>query len=72
MKATELKEKLHHYIDTADEVKLLEIYKIIEDEDTAYSYSTEDLAMLYKRRTSYLNGEGKNYTTEESINSIRK
>jgi hypothetical protein len=72
MKATELREKLHRYIDTLDEAKLDEVYKIIEGEDNAYQYSAEDIAMFYDRRTSYMNGQGKNYTMEESINSIRK
>jgi hypothetical protein len=72
MKAAELREKLHKYIDTADEAKLDEIYKIIEGEDNPYQYSAEDIAMFYQRRTSYLNGEGKNYTIDESINGIRK
>ncbi len=72
MKATELREKLHQYIDKLDEARLDEIYKIIEEEDIAWQYSAEDIQMFYQRRSSYLNGEGKNYTMEESINSIRK
>ncbi len=72
MKATELREKLHQYIDKLDEARLDEIYKIIEEEDIAWQYSAEDIKMFYQRRSSYLNGEGKNYTMEESINSIRK
>ncbi len=72
MKATELREKLHQYIDTLDEAGLDEIYKIIEREDIAYQYSTEDIAMFYQRRISYINGKGKNYTRDESINRIRK
>ncbi len=72
MKVTELREKLHQYIDKANEARLDEIYKIIEEEDIAWKYSPEDLKMFYQRRSSYLKGEGKNYTMEESINSIRK
>ena len=72
MKATELREKLHQYIDKLDEARLDEVYKIIEEEDIAWQYSAEDIKMFYQRRSSYLNGEGKNYTMEESINSIRK
>ena len=72
MKATELREKLHQYIDKLDEARLDEVYKIIEEEDIAWQYSAEDIKMFYQRRLSYLNGEGKNYKVEESINSIRK
>ena len=72
MKTKELREKLHQYIDSLDEARLDEVYKIIEGEDIAWQYSAEDIAMFYQRRTSYMNGEGKNYTMEESINGIRK
>lgn len=72
MNTTELKEKLRNYINKADEVKLLEIYKIIEDEDAPYNYSAEDIEMFYNRRTAYLNGEGKNYSLEESVKKICK
>ena len=72
MKANELRQKLHQYIDTLDEVSLDEVYKIIGEEDVAWKYSAEDIAMFYQRRTSYVNGEGKNYTMDESISSIHK
>jgi len=72
MKATELREKLHQYIDKLDETRLDEIYKIIEEEDIAWKYSAEDIKMFYQRRSSYLKGEGKNYTMEESIKNILK
>jgi hypothetical protein len=72
MNADQLRQKLHQYIDTLDEVSLGEVYKVIGEEDIAWKYSAEDIAMFYQRRTSYLNGEGKNYTMDESINSIRK
>lgn len=72
MKAEQLREKLHQYIDTLDEASLAEVYKIIEKEDIAWQYSAEDIAMFYKRRASYMNGEGRNYTMEESINSVRE
>lgn len=70
MKAAELRERLHQYIDKLDEKRLDEIYKIIEEEDIAWQYSAEDIKMFYQHRSSYLNGEGKNYTMEESINSL--
>ena len=72
MKATELRKKLHQYIDKLDEERLDEVYKIIEGEDIAWQYSADDIKMFYDRRSSYLNGEGKNYTMQQSINSIRK
>ena len=72
MKADQLRQKLHQYIDTLDEVSLDEVYKIIGEEDVEWKYSAEDIAMFYQRRTSYVKNEGKNYTMDESINSIRK
>ena len=72
MKAEQLREKLHQYIDKLDEARLDEVYKIIEEEDIPWQYSAEDIKMFYDRRSSYLNEEGKNYTMDESINSIRK
>lgn len=72
MKAEQLREKLHQYIDKLDDTRLDEVYRIIEGEDVAWQYSAEDIKMFYQRRSSYLNGEGRNYTMEQSINSIRK
>ena len=71
MEVAESRKILHQYIDTLDEAKLDEVFKIIE-EDIAWQYSAEDIAMFYHRRISYMNGESKNYTMEESINGIRK
>jgi hypothetical protein len=73
MATTQLKEKLHEYIDTADEKKLEAIYTILQDtigEDEPYS--ADDLAVFYKRRQQYKNGEGENLTVEEFINFVRK
>jgi len=72
MESEQLRQKLHQYIDSLDAVSLDEVYKIIGEEDIPWKYSAEDIAMFYQRRTAYLNGEGKNYTMDESTNSIRK
>ena len=72
MNITELRKKIHNYIDTADGEKLAEICNIIEKEDAAYNYTAEDILVLYKRRDDYLSGKGKNYTIEESLKRIRE
>ncbi len=79
MKTIEIKEKLHHYIDTAKEHKLKAIYTMVEDEITEKydCWSDADfIAELQKREAAFLNKTAKRYTIEESIlnatNAIRK
>lgn len=68
-----LRDKLHQYIDVADEQKLQAIYVFLENEmEKQATYSTEEIALFYSRRKSYLAGEGKNYSVEESVNRIRQ
>lgn len=68
-----LKQKLHHYIDIADEKKLQAIYTILEDEiEGEYFYTQDEIKMFYERRQKHLNGEGKTYTVEETLNQVRQ
>jgi hypothetical protein len=68
-----LRDKLHHYIDVADEQKLQAIYVLLEGEiEKGHVYSKEEIEMFYERRRRHLAGEGKSYSVEESINSIRR
>jgi hypothetical protein len=73
MAIVQLKEKLHEYIDTADEKKLEAIYTILQDnigED--YQYSEDELTSFYQRRQEYKNNIGENLSVEEFINFVRK
>ena len=72
MSTSEIREKLHQYIDKTDETLLTEIYQMITKEDVPFNYSSDDIAMFYKRREAYQNGEGKNYTVQKSLNNIRR
>jgi F0F1-type ATP synthase gamma subunit len=73
MATEQLKEKLHEYIDTADEKKLEAIYTILQDTiEDDQQYSADELAVFYNRRQEYKNGEGENLTVEEFINFVRK
>jgi hypothetical protein len=55
---SDIKEKLHHYIDTADEKKLQAIYTILEGEiEGEYFYTQDEINMFYDRREKQLNGE---------------
>jgi hypothetical protein len=65
-----LKEILHQYIDEADEDKLEAIYTLVKEEIN-YRYTGEQIAELYKRRESYLKGEGRFYTKEEFFDSFK-
>ncbi len=66
-----LRDKLHQYIDVADEQKLQAIYTLLEDEIN-WSYTADDIAMFHLRRENHLNGTSKSYTTEESLNATRR
>lgn len=73
MEPSSIKQKLHHYIDVADEKKLQAIYTILEDEiEGEYFYTQDEIKMFYERRQKHLNGEGKTYTVEETLNLVRQ
>jgi hypothetical protein len=73
MAAEQLKEKLHEYIDTADEKKLEAMYTILQDNiGAAHQYCIDELAVFYNRRQEYKNGGGENLTVVEFINFVRK
>jgi len=68
-----LKEKLHEYIEQADEKKVTAIYTLVEDEieGTGFVYDEETLDMLDQRVEDYQNGKIKGQTAEESMEWIR-
>lgn len=67
------KEKLHHYIDDADEKKVFELLLLLEnDEDNSHTIYDEDtLKILRERSEEYLSGRSITYTPEESLIRIR-
>ena len=73
METIQKRQKLHEYIQSADDEKVNALFLILESENNNdYPYSAEDINMLYERRERYLKGEGKNLTVEESFEDIRK
>jgi hypothetical protein len=66
-----LRDKLHQYIDVADEQKLQAIYTLLEDEIN-WSYTKEDIEQFHLRRQNHLEGISKSYTAEESLNAARQ
>ena len=70
MKPEQIKQKLHRYIETADEKKLKAIYTIVEEEieETTDLWNDEEfVAELEQREKKYLNGFGKTYSVKESV-----
>jgi hypothetical protein len=73
MELASIKQKLHNYIDVADEKKLQAIYTIPEDEiEGEYFYTQDEIKMFYDRRQKHLNGESKSYTVAETLNLVRQ
>ena len=69
--ATSLRDKLHQYIDVADEQKLQAIYVLLEDE-IDWNYTSEEIGMLHQRRENHLKGVSKSYAVEESLKAVRQ
>ena len=65
-----LKEKLHMYIETADEQKLEAIYTLLKDEINK-GYSQEEIELFHQRRKNYLKEPGESYSAINSLNIIR-
>lgn len=61
-----IREKLHQYIDAADERKIQAIYIILEDEIASDNYGNEEIEIFHKRRDRHLKGETISYSPEES------
>jgi len=62
METTDIRRKLHHFIDTIEDKKAAAIYTLFEDEiDT----DAQRRKLVQKERENYLRGEGKSYSWEE-------
>jgi hypothetical protein len=74
MDAAVLREKLHQYINTADEQHLTAIYVLVEDKlaQGERKYDEETMNMLYERQENYRNGISKSYTPEEVIERAKQ
>jgi hypothetical protein len=73
METIQKRQKLHEYINSADDEKVNALFLILEsDDNNYYPYAAEDINMFYQRREKYLKGEGKNFSVEGSFEEIRK
>lgn len=73
METTQKRQKLHEYIESADDEKVNALFLILESgEDNPYTYSDETINILYERRERHLKGEGKSFSVKESFEDIRK
>lgn len=71
----DIRQKLHHYIETAQNKKVKAIFAIVEDEiEETYDHWNDEafVAELKRRETSYLKGTSKTYTLEQSFSKARQ
>jgi putative addiction module component (TIGR02574 family) len=72
MTTTVIKNKLHNYIDNAEQKKLKAIYTMLESEIEATSMlSEEQKKELDFRLDEYMKGKSKSYSWDEAIKKIK-
>ncbi len=74
MTVAAVKEKLHDYIDHADEERVKIFYSFVENEMNKQDniFDDEMMRILNERSENYLTGKSKTFTVEESMENIRK
>ncbi len=75
MNTTDIRQKLHHYIETAQDKKVKAIYAMVEDEiQETYDYWNDEefLSELRRRQESYISGQAKTYTVSETMREIKQ
>ena len=75
MTTTEIRNKLHQYIDTAQEKKVKAIFTIVQDEidEPTINWNDEKFVQELKaREANFLNGKNKGFTIAESVANAKK
>ncbi len=74
MNTNSMRQKLHNYLEVADDKKVKAIYKIMEDEiaEKGISYTEDQKSELDRRWTAYENGVEKTVTAEMSKKRIKR
>jgi hypothetical protein len=68
MRTTQIKQKLHEYIESAEDKKLKAIYTLLENDIAdEFTLAAEQEKELDRRYDNYQNGIGKMYTWEEAV-----
>jgi hypothetical protein len=74
MKTLDIRQKLHHYIEPAQDKKVKGIYTMVEEEiQEPYDYwnDKEFLSELRRRQEAYKSGQTKTHTLQEALKKIR-
>lgn len=75
MESAEIRQKLHLYIENAEEKKLQAIFTMVEDEINEYYdhwKNEEFINELYQREQAYINGSSTTYNAAESALRARE
>ena len=74
MNTTSIRQKLHNYLEVADDKKIKAIYTMMEEtiNETAVEYTSEFKAELDRRYAAYSNGSESAVTAAESKKRIQK
>ena len=74
MTTTAIRQKLHSYLEVANDKKIKAIYTMVEEaiEETGVEYTDEFKAELDRRYSAYKNGSEKPVTAAESKKRIQK
>lgn len=67
-----VKEKLHDYIEHADQNKIMAMFTLLQGEIDAVSYDDLILNSLESTRNGMVSGSEKTYTLEQTIENIRR
>jgi uncharacterized membrane protein len=74
MKTVDIRQKLHQYIETAEDKKVKAIFAMIEEEieETSDHWKDEKfVAELEKRKAAYQNGTAKTYSLDKAVAKAR-
>ena len=73
MNTAAIRNKLHEYIERADDRHLEAIYVLLENApEPTLTYDQATLEIFHQRRNAHLAGQSKSFTAEESLELIRR